>query len=212
MVVQLSFLDEDKAGTVDEAPLESSQFDRIVEHLDGRGLIDPRRVGVIGFSRTCFHVKFALTHSQLRFAAASVTEGFDGGYIGYVLSAPTFNQDIEAVNGGPPFGKTFNLWLERAPDLNLPKVNTPLLITSLTPADAVYDWEWFGVLKLLGKPADMIVLKDGSHVLERPWDRMISQQGTVDWFCFWLKGEEDPGPGKTEQYLRWRKLRDAVRH
>jgi hypothetical protein len=36
---------------------------------------------------------------------------------------------------------------------------------------------------------------------------MISQQGDVDWFCFWLKGEEDPDPGKTEQYKRWRELR-----
>jgi hypothetical protein len=29
----------------------------------------------------------------------------------------------------------------------------------------------------------------------------------VDWFCFWLKGEEDPGPAKAEQYARWRELR-----
>jgi hypothetical protein len=36
---------------------------------------------------------------------------------------------------------------------------------------------------------------------------MISQGGTVDWFRFWLKGEEDPDPAKTEQYKRWRELR-----
>jgi hypothetical protein len=36
---------------------------------------------------------------------------------------------------------------------------------------------------------------------------MTSQQGNVDWFCFWLKGEEDPGPAKAEQYERWRELR-----
>jgi len=29
----------------------------------------------------------------------------------------------------------------------------------------------------------------------------------VDWFSFWLKGEEDPDPAKAEQYKRWRKLR-----
>jgi hypothetical protein len=29
----------------------------------------------------------------------------------------------------------------------------------------------------------------------------------VDWFCFWLKGEEDPDPDKAEQYKRWRELR-----
>jgi len=29
----------------------------------------------------------------------------------------------------------------------------------------------------------------------------------VDWFCFWLKGEEDTDPAKVEQYVRWRELR-----
>ena len=36
---------------------------------------------------------------------------------------------------------------------------------------------------------------------------MISQQGNVDWFCFWLEDEEDPDPIKAEQYKRWRELR-----
>jgi hypothetical protein len=29
----------------------------------------------------------------------------------------------------------------------------------------------------------------------------------VDWFEFWLKGEENEGSEKSEQYSRWRKLR-----
>ena len=37
--------------------------------------------------------------------------------------------------------------------------------------------------------------------------RMVSQLGNVDWFCFWLKGEEDPDPNKTEQHARRRELR-----
>ena len=36
---------------------------------------------------------------------------------------------------------------------------------------------------------------------------MVSQQGAVDWFRFWLKGEEDLDPAKAEQYTRWRELR-----
>jgi hypothetical protein len=36
---------------------------------------------------------------------------------------------------------------------------------------------------------------------------MTSQQGNVDWFCFWIKGEENPDPTKVEQYKRWRELR-----
>ena len=33
------------------------------------------------------------------------------------------------------------------------------------------------------------------------------QQTNVDWFVFWLKGEEDPDPAKAETYARWRELR-----
>jgi len=69
------------------------------------------------------------------------------------------------------------------------------------------EWEWFAALTRLNKPVDMVYIQDGQHVLQKPWDQMVSQQGNVDWFCFWLKGDEDPAPSKTEQYARWRELR-----
>ena len=69
------------------------------------------------------------------------------------------------------------------------------------------EWEWFAGLSRLGKPVDLIYLPDGSHILVKPWERMVSQQGAVDWFRFWLKGEEDLDPAKAEQYTRWRELR-----
>ena len=53
----------------------------------------------------------------------------------------------------------------------------------------------------------MLYLPAAAHILVKPWDRIASQGGTLDWFCFWLKGEEDPDPAKAEQYIRWRELR-----
>jgi hypothetical protein len=43
--------------------------------------------------------------------------------------------------------------------------------------------------------------------LVQPAQRYLSQQMTVDWFCFWLKGLEEADPAKMEQYRRWRELR-----
>ncbi len=80
-------------------------------------------------------------------------------------------------------------------------------IVALRPASLLVEWELFTSLSRLEKPVKLIYLQDGSHTLEKPWDRMISQQGNVDWFTFWLKGEEDPQPAKAEQYTRWRELR-----
>ncbi len=53
----------------------------------------------------------------------------------------------------------------------------------------------------------MLILSEGTYVLSNPAGRLASQGGTVDWFVFWLKGEEDPDPAKAEQYARWRGLR-----
>ncbi len=116
-------------------------------------------------------------------------------------------RDQEGINGGRPFGAGLNSWIEHSPGFNLDKVQSPLLITALRPNSLLGEWEWFAGLTRLGKPVHMVYLQDGSHELEKPWDRMISQGGNVDWFVFWLKSEEDPDPAKAEQYKRWRELR-----
>jgi hypothetical protein len=69
------------------------------------------------------------------------------------------------------------------------------------------EWEIYASLEVQNKPVDMLYLPLGQHVLQNPAERMASEQGDVDWFRFWLKGEEDPDPVKRIQYERWEKLR-----
>jgi hypothetical protein len=57
----------------------------------------------------------------------------------------------------------------------------------------------------------MVVFLDGVHLLEKPLNRMVSQDGNVDWFDFWLNGREDQDTAKAEQYERWRKLREMTK-
>ena len=87
------------------------------------------------------------------------------------------------------------------------RIETPIRIQTLYPESLFSDWHWYLGLSRLGKPVEMIYIPDGTHILEKPWERMTSQQGNVDWYCFWLKGEEDPDPAKADQYARWRELR-----
>lgn len=56
------------------------------------------------------------------------------------------------------------------------------------------------------KPVDLIYLPDAVHIIVKPWEQKTAQEGLVDWFRFWLKGEEDPDPAKSDQYKRWRGL------
>ncbi len=66
------------------------------------------------------------------------------------------------------------------------------------------------LLEAMHKPVDLIVLNTDEHVITDPRVRMAAQSGNVDWFRFWLQGYEDPDPAKTEQYARWRQLREMV--
>ncbi len=175
-------------------------------------MVDRNHIGIIGFSVTCTDVAYALTHSKQHFAAASLTDGQDGGYFGYIAvsNAARFSGPFsEGVNGGSPFGEGLKLWKERSPGFNADKIKTPLRIVAPNPLALLSGWELFAALSRLNKPVEMIYMQDGSHILEKPWHRMVSQQGNVDWFCFWLKGEEDPDPDKAKQYARWRELRDG---
>jgi dipeptidyl aminopeptidase/acylaminoacyl peptidase len=207
-------LDEsfDDHNTPEETEREVERIESGIEALDGRGLIDLNRIGMIGFSRTCIYVKQALIRSRYRFAAASVTDGIDGGYFQYLLklSQSQYRSIYEGINEGPPWGSNLGSWLVHASGFHVESVGAPLRIMAETPSIALFEWEWYAALARLGKPVEMVVTKDGEHVLQKPWERAISQQGNVDWFVFWLKGEQDRDPAKASQYDRWRHLKERM--
>jgi len=192
------------SGGPDEGPSFMAMIEGAIEDLGQKGLIDRDRVGISGFSRTVYEVGYILTHSKYKFSAANLVDGITGGYMDYLA----WGDDSEAaLNGGPPFGDRLELWLKNSPGFNLDKVNPPVRLVALGAASVLEMWEWFAGLRLQNKPVDFIAIPDGTHLLQKPWDRRIAMQGIVDWYCFWLKGEEDPNPAKSEQYARWRELR-----
>jgi hypothetical protein len=209
-VLQVPDPDWHLAETPKEAPAAMAIYDSAIDLLDRKGLIERDRVGITGFSRTYWYVTYALTHSKKRFAAADVADGVDYDYFQYMAFSntnQTLNGDFDLTIGAPPFGKGLLKWLEASPAFLMDRIQTPLRIQDLLAVSLLGDWPWFTGLTRLGKPVEMIYIPEGTHILEKPWDRMVSQQGNVDWFCFWLKGEEDPDPEKAEQYQRWRALR-----
>jgi len=188
-------------------------YEAAVQQLAADGLVDPNRVGIIGFSRTCYYVMEALTTSTLHFKAASITDGINEGYLQYITSVggvgDAFTRENESVIGEAPFGEGLQQWLKRSPEFNLEKVTTPLQVVSLGRSKVLFMWEPYAGLRRLNRPVDLIVLNSDEHVLSNPAIRLASQGGTVDWFRFWLEGEEDAELAKAEQYVRWRELRKS---
>jgi len=184
-----------------------------IHYLEGRGLIDNRSLGIVGFSRSVSWVGYLLTHSSKHFAAASLVDGVDDGYF-QELVYPQFAWDKDEKNGGAsPFGEGLKTWLKESPSFSMGRVNTPIRLLSLGESTDVSEmWEWFAALRLQKKPVEYILLPDASHLVVKPWERIVAQQGLVDWFRFWLKNEEDPDPTKKEQYSRWRRSRQGTTH
>ncbi len=202
------------SGTPKEAPGAMADYESAIDYLDGRGLIDRNLVGIIGFSRTCYYVTQMLAFSKYRIAAAVIADGVDADYFQYFLFSnvdSSFAGEYEAENGGAPFGDALSSWTKRVSAFHMNQVQAPVRIQAIGPLSLLQEWNWFSGLYGLGKPVEMVYLPDGTHLLQKPWERMVSQQGDVDWFCFWLKGEEDPDPAKAEEYQRWRELRGLRR-
>ncbi len=193
--------------TADEAPHSVELYEAAIDSLDEAGIIDRNRVGLVGFSRTVYHVLYALTHSRYHFAAATTADGIDFGYAGCIFFALT--QSIcEKKNGGLPYGDSLENWRKTAFNFNLDKITAPLLLQSISAP--LGEWEIYSGLRWLRKPTELLnFYPDGIHTLVKPGQRMTSQQATVDWFRFWIKGEEDPDPTKADQYKRWRAMRTA---
>jgi dipeptidyl aminopeptidase/acylaminoacyl peptidase len=192
------------SNTPQEAPRQMAAYEGAIDYLQRRGLIDRARVGIIGFSRTVFYAEYTLTHSKYSFAAASLADGFDGGYVNYVLWPDV---SYTFVNGGLPFGSSLSSWLKNSPGFNLDRVQTAIHLEYYGPQMFLGGWQWFSGLSLLEKAVDYVWLPTGTHLLVKPWDRIASQQRNVDWFRFWLTGDEDPDPAKKQQYKGWEELR-----
>lgn len=200
---------DNSIATPEEGAVEMAGYEAAIESLAGSEIIDPTRIGLIGFSRTVFGVMEALTKSPVHFTAAAISDGLNGGYFEYLQGdSDVAAHQVEMMMGGAPFGKGLLKWFENSPEFNLEKVNAPLRIETHGASSLLVDWEPYAILKRLHKPVDLILLSDFEHVLTNPSARLASQQGVVDWFSFWLKDREDTDPAKADQYMRWRKLRE----
>lgn len=210
MVLQAMPLSVPDLSTPLEPTHQEAGYSAAIDKLVAEGLVDRRRIGIIGFSRTCYHVLCAITDSPDSYAAATIADGVNYGYGQYLLTADQYGMAVDYENnvGARPVGAGLNAWLQHCPTFHLDRIMAPLRIEAHDTFSLLSQWEVYAGLKAQRKPVDLVQLPYASHVVGRPVERMESQQGDVDWFRFWLKGEEDCDPAKAEQYARWRHLRE----
>jgi dipeptidyl aminopeptidase/acylaminoacyl peptidase len=209
-VLQLNVRMGAKFNTAQEAETRKVAFERSAEQLVESGLVDRRKVGLAGYSRNGYYVEYTLTHSSFPFATAISADSWDPSYFQQTLTGDIGN--ASAVNGALPFGEGLKTLLQSAPGFNVEKIRTPLRMIEQSNGlfGVLAKWEMFARLRYLKKPVEFYVVPDsehGSHATQNPAQIFAIQQGSIDWFDFWLNGHEDPSPHKAQQYERWRRLR-----
>jgi dipeptidyl aminopeptidase/acylaminoacyl peptidase len=210
-------------GGVAEAAFYMDVWDSAVDALAAQGLIDPNKLGIIGFSRTGWHTEFILAHSKHHYRAATVADNIQYSLSEYWLyHSDSVNRSFEAVYGGSPYGSSLENWQKYSISFNLEKFHTPLLMEEMGNGvvmdRASIPWalattaEVFAGLARLKKPVEMYLYPNEVHQPDHPQARLASLQRNLDWYRFWLQGYERANPEDAEQFTRWnhlRELRDA---
>lgn len=185
------------------------------------GWVDPRRVGIIGWSSTGEAVLNLLTFSGVPIRAATIADGDENSIFSYTVTYgfmdSTWNHK-EGVNQGVPYGAGLANWINSDPALHTDCVRSALRIESYGQS-VKNNWDIYALLRRQYKPVEMIVIPAGGHALQTPSERMTSLQGNVDWFKFWLKGERRSAvafPLETQaslaaQYGAWQQMQALKR-
>lgn len=197
----------------DEPRMYMGAYEAAVHALDSAGVIDKGRVGISGYSRTGWHVEYALTHSAFPYRAAIINDNLDPSYIQETL----FPQHEYALDDGAmPFGDGLVKLVHEAPGFLADRIHSPVLfIQSAGGLEMTLGmWEMFERLRELKRPVELAVIPEiqrGTHGTQNPAQCFAAQERTVAWFDFWLNGREDADARWRKRYVRWRRLQALER-
>jgi dipeptidyl aminopeptidase/acylaminoacyl peptidase len=203
-------------GPVDERGKRIAFADGVraaIEALAADGLVDREKVGIMGWSATGESVLNLVTFTDVPVRAATLLDGDANTLFSLAITYSVVDETLvhkERANEGGPYGASRMRWVANDPSLHTDCIRAAMRIE--TYGNEVHNnWDVYALLRRQYKPAEMIMIPQGAHALSRPSERMISLQGNVDWYRFWLKGEKRTEvviPTETtasleQQYVRW---------
>ena len=192
-----------------------------IDALVAEGVVDREQIGIMGWSATGERVLNTLTFSDAPIRAATMMDG-DANTLFSMTITYAVRDSIqlrkEEANQGGPYGASLASWIRNDPSLHTDCIRAALRMETYGP-EVHNNWDIYALLRRQYKPAEFIFFPQGAHALARPKDRMISLQGNVDWYRFWLKDEKRSDvliPGETaaslsEQYRRWDQMAELKR-
>lgn len=178
----------------------------IVRLLGAKGVIDPSKVGMGGLSFGSEVALWTTMNSDL-LATASLSSPFASpmwyslvGLRGEVAFAPArANWGLGAPEETP------EQWKKLSPVFNLERIKIPLLFQM---AEEEYGYSLDYIIPLVRRQqAEAYIFPEEAHQKFQPRHLAAVYERNLDWFRFWLTGEEDDVPSKVAQYRNWHAMK-----
>lgn len=187
-----------------------------VDHLLRLGFVDEDKLGLMGASYGGYAAAWAVTQTR-RYKAVSINDSMFNLHSDYGVTYPTMREFYHHFMGGNPL-QVFHKYTRDSPLLLAGDIRTPALIrcgtqdgTMMSSSFCTQSRELYAALRERDMPVELLIHPyEGHGILDAQTSREYLEHN-LDWFNFWLKGEENPDPAKTEQYKRWRKLRELYK-
>lgn len=175
----------------------SAAVNKILE----KGIVDPKKIGLIGHSFGAYETSFIITHTNLFTAAVA----------GCGITDLTSMYLTVSLNSGKPemwrfekeqwlLGKTLIeapfLFQKNSPIYNANKVNTPLLLWAGKEdkqVDVRQSIEYYLMLRRLGKKTIMLLYPEEAHVLFKTQNQIDLTTRIQQWFNYYLKADLSAG-------------------
>nr|WP_269430304.1 Atxe2 family lasso peptide isopeptidase [Sphingomonas sp. Ant H11] len=171
-----------------------SSLEQGIRIVVGRGVVDPKRIGITGLSDGTRTIQYALLHSTW-FAAAAVSSSFEEP--GSLIPLAGSGAEKSYVRSGYPArgdeGEAF--WDCYSIARNANRIRTPILMQ-------LSDDEYLGALETLAAlrqhhvPSALYVFPGEHHIKWQPVHRLAVYERNLAWFQLWL-GDKDQAPRRS---------------
>jgi dipeptidyl aminopeptidase/acylaminoacyl peptidase len=162
-----------------------------VDSLIARGIVDPNRLGAMGWSEGGYISAFLTTHTD-RFKAISVGAGISDWMTYYVNTdiTPFTRQYLHATPWDDP-----EMYAKTSPITTIKQAKTPTLIQQGSSDKRVPvpdSFELYRGLQDQGVPARLILYTGFGHGVDKPKSQLALLQANLDWFGFYIWNEPIP--------------------
>lgn len=179
-----------------------SGLDRLIE----RGITNPERMGVHGFSYGGFLTAYAITQTD-RFEGAVILEGFFSSLetpLDCIAWRRFLCRDLVGIHD--PYDKHVReRMIQESPAFHANRVRTPTLI--LSRSDNLESVKFYHELRRFETPASVFVY-DEDHGFEAPAAIADSLTRSAEWLDYWVRGIPFPDLSRAKEYGvdEWAKL------